>query len=252
MFINSGDVTLSNSTITGNSVGKNGGGIYNAGTLIIDKSTISNNSTFRGAGGGGIWNSQTLTMTNSTISGNRTGGNGGGLLTTSASITNSTISGNLAESNGGGIWNSQTVTITNTTVAKNSALAFGGGGIWNNGTFRSRNSIIGDNTAPNSPDFNGILTSLGFTLIENTSGTSVRGTSTGNVIGEDPMLAPLADNGGPTQTHLLLFGSPAIDKGNASGSIYDQRGSNFGRTCDYPAIPNADGDGSDIGSIEIQ
>ena len=67
------------------------------------------------------------------------------------------------------------------------------------------------------------------------------------------MLPPLADNGGPTQTHLLLPGSPAIDKGNASGSIYDQRGLNFGRTFDYAAIPNAEtGDGSDIGAVEIQ
>lgn len=110
---------------------------------------------------------------------------------------------------------------------------------------------MADNTAPNSPDFSGILTSLGFTLIENTSGTAVGGTSLGNVIGQDPMLGPLTFNGGPTQTHLLLAGSPAIDKGNASGAIYDQRG--LLRTFDYSTIPNADlGDGTDIGSAEVQ
>ena len=68
------------------------------------------------------------------------------------------------------------------------------------------------------------------------------------------MLRPLQNNGGPTLTHALMTGSPAIDKGkNFSGATTDQRGSGFDRTFDDPSIANATGgDGTDIGAFEVQ
>ena len=58
------------------------------------------------------------------------------------------------------------------------------------------------------------LYSQGYNLIGNTTGTTIIGTTTGNILGQDPMLTQLIDNGGPTLTQALLPGSPAIDKGN--------------------------------------
>jgi len=88
--------------------------------------------------------------------------------------------------------------------------------------------------------------------IENTTGTTISGTTTGNITGVDPNLGPLKDNGGPTFTHALVAGSPALDKGASFGAITDQRG--LPRPFDDPAIPNAaaGGDGADIGAFEVQ
>ena len=82
------------------------------------------------------------------------------------------------------------------------------------------------------------MTSLGYNLYGD-SGTNL-------------LLGPLQDNGGPTWTHAPLPGSPAIDAGkNFSGSATDQRGA--ARTIDYSGVPNApDGDGTDIGAVEVQ
>jgi len=79
-------------------------------------------------------------------------------------------------------------------------------------------------------------------------------TGMGDQINTDPMLGPLQDNGGPTFTHALLPGSPAIDAGkNFGAATTDQRGSGFVRTFDYASIANANGgDGTDIGAFEVQ
>ena len=75
-----------------------------------------------------------------------------------------------------------------------------------------------------------------------------------NLIGVDPLLGPLQDNGGPTFTHAPLPGSPVIDAGNNfSGADFDQRGLEFLRTVDFSDRPNAaGGDGTDIGAVEVQ
>ncbi|WP_430014925.1 Calx-beta domain-containing protein [Microcystis protocystis FBCC-A270] len=152
-----GKLTLTNSTISGNTAGWGGGGIFSDGTLTITNSTISGNTA--NGGGGGIFNIGTLTITNSTISGNTANGGGGGIgnFLGTLTITNSTISGNTANGGGGGIGNallqSQTLTITNSTISGNTANG-GGGGIFNSdnagntGTLTLTNNIITSNSAP--------------------------------------------------------------------------------------------------------
>ena len=143
-------------------------------------------------------------------------------------LTNSTLSLNAASgssySSGGGIENvSGMVNLTNSTISNNQANA-NGGGIYNYfGTVNSKNSIIAGNTASEGPDFSGSLTSQGYNLIGSISGIS--GNISSDIINPNPLLGPLANNGGPTQTLALLAGSPAIDKGSAvDGVSTDQRG----------------------------
>jgi len=91
-------------------------------------------------------------------------------------------------------------------------------------------------------DFYGLLTSEGYTLIQNTSGSTIVGDETGNIYGAEPLLGPLQDNGGPTWTHALLPGSPAIDAGNSGDTLaFDQRG-----------IHRPQGLAPDIGAFEFQ
>jgi CSLREA domain-containing protein len=256
------NVTISGLTIA-NGINDRGGGILNSGTLTLTDSTLSGNAAFAVSGlivGGGIYNVfGTVTITNSTISANRAISSGGGIYNVgpgTATITNSTISGNnVTGGPGGGIFNEvdgSTVTITNSTIFGNTAApGSDGGGIWNGSTVNARNTIIAKNTAVGGPDFKGPLTSQGYNLIGNTSGTTITGDATGNQLNVDPKLGPLQDNGGPTFTHALLSGSTAIEGGDSSGSNTDQRG--FTRPVDTPAITNAaGGDGSDIGAYEVQ
>jgi hypothetical protein len=119
------------------------------------------------------------------------------------------------------------------------------------------------NTGGQEPDVSGAFTSSGFNLIGKTDGSSdftQLTDQTGTIASPlDPKLdsTGLQDNGGPSQTIALLFGSPAIDKGTShglTGSLTtDQRGTGFARTFDDPAIANATGgDGTDIGAFEVQ
>jgi CSLREA domain-containing protein len=254
----SSNVTISGLTIT-NGNGGFAGGIYNAGTLTINNATISGNST--AFDGGGIYNGNTgtLTITNATISGN-TANVGGGIVNDAqahtVTIASTTISGNTATSQGGGILSYQgTVTITDSTVSGNSAGSDGGGISISSGTVNSKNTIIAKNTAPHSPDVFGALTSQGYNLFGDESGASIAAT-TGDKLGTagsaiDPLLGPLQDNGGPTKTQALLYGSPAIDQGKYSGSSTDQRG--YARPVDLSTVSNASGgDGNDIGAYEVQ
>jgi hypothetical protein len=151
---------------------------------------------------------------------------------------------------GGGIDNSGgTLTITNSTISGNSATgglsAFGGGiDHQNGGTLNLNNSIVGNNTANSGPDIYGTVSSGDYNLVENTSDTTLSGTH--NITGVDPMLGPLQDNGGPTFTHELLTGSPAIDAGDPSFTPppdYDQRGTG------YPRVVNGR---IDISAFEVQ
>ncbi|MBS1792203.1 MAG: VCBS repeat-containing protein [Acidobacteria bacterium] len=201
------NLTLGGVTVTGgNSVGTtqsfNGGGIYNGGAVNLSNSTVSGNSA--GNNGGGIYNAGTLTLTNSTVSGN--------------SAPNDV---------GGGIYNAGTSTLTNSTVSGNSA-AFLGGGIFNFSSTQvnARNTMIAGNAAGNAgPDFIGPLTSQGNNLIGNTANTTITGTTTGNILNQNPLLAPLGFYGGQTMTHALLSGSPAINAGTFAGApAADQRG----------------------------
>ena len=229
-----GTLTITNSAIFRNWAGR-GGGIFGYGTLTITNSLIAENIA-ADAHSGGIFSYGTLTISDSTISGNTAQRDGGGIFSPgNLTITNSTISGNSAQRDGGGIYNwAGTLTIVNTTVSGNSAQTGNGGGIWNDssGIARLDNTIV----AGNSPDdVFGPLDPV----------------SSHNLVGGNPMLGPLAENGGPTPTHALLPGSPAIDTGSNDWAIaarltLDQRG--FRRFIDGDSQGSVD---VDIGAFEF-
>ena len=187
-----------------------GGGIYNTGTLTLDRSLVTGNGA-RDAGG--ITNGGTLLVTRSTISNNQAadiGGLGnGGTLT----MANSTVSGNGAEVYGG-ISNNGRATLNNVTITRNKAAIHGG--LSTSGVVTVSNTLIAGNTEAggSSPDCDGTLTSAGYNLIGSTRGCTVTGNRTGNKVGIAAQLGPLQNNGGPTRTHALLKGCPAINAGN--------------------------------------
>ncbi|RMH34716.1 MAG: CSLREA domain-containing protein, partial [Acidobacteria bacterium] len=217
-----GNLTINTLTIRNGTSGGGGGILNSGGILTVINSTISNNSANAIAGGGILNNTgATATIINSTISNNSVSGStasGGGIANAGTiTIINSTISNNsaagTASANGGGIHNLGTATIINSTISNNSVTGGFGGGISNSGTVNARNTIIANNNASGGgPDFSGTINSQGNNLIKNTSGTS--GTIATDITGQDPLLAPLADYGGPTKTHALLPGSPALNAGN--------------------------------------
>ncbi len=155
IFNDNGTLTLTNSTLAGNSASGGGGGIYNDnGTLKLTNSTLAGNSTSSG-GGGGIFNNGTSTVSNSTLADNSASANyyGGGICNYYGTLTvsNSTLARNSANSGGGGIYNNGgTSTVSNSTLAGNSANSGGGGGIYNlSGTSTVSNSTLAGNSAAN-------------------------------------------------------------------------------------------------------
>jgi LPXTG-site transpeptidase (sortase) family protein len=273
---NIGTLTVIKSNFSANS-GINGAGIasariVSAGIATVASSTFSNNNA--SDRGGGIANGGTLTVTNTTFKGNSASQGGGiinladsglGLNNANATISNSTFSGNSATSgNGGGIYthasnagSTANTTVINSTIIGNSADL--GGGIaaetLNAGgeiaIITLRNSIIYGNiggTAPNCITTNtgASLTGDANNLFHSTDGVCPIGASdvTSNLV-VNSIVSGLADNGGPTQTHALVSGSPAIDAGNATTcanspvSNKDQRG-----------VTRPQGAGCDIGAYE--
>jgi CSLREA domain-containing protein len=199
----------------------------NAATVNISNSTISDNTVSgeNSVGGAITVYSTMMTIANTTISGNKSVNSNGGAISAPITIINSTISNNQAAADGGGIYAQANLTIVNSTISGNKAVR--GGGIFNTGfTITARSTIIGDNaTTTSAPDFSGTLNSQGYNLIENTSGATVSGTITGNILGQDPQLTPLRNNGGLTGTVALQPTSPAIDAGDPNNfPATDQRG----------------------------
>ena len=249
-------VTVSNSTFSGN----NGGGITNMNMLTVS------NSTFSGNNGGGISNDGTLTVSNSTFSGNSADGGGmainsSGTVTVSNStfsgnsasemrrrhlrprpagstvtVSNSTFSGNSATTTAAASTTSaiSTVTVSNSTFSGNSATD--GGGIYNNyGAVTLKNTIVANN--PAGGNCYGTITDGGGNL--SYPDTTCPG------IHSDPLLGPLQNNGGPTETMALGPGSAALDAANdaicaaAPVNNLDQRG-----------IARPQGPHCDIGAVE--
>ena len=252
-----GTITIANTTVSGNSA-RNGGGTYisHGLTMTIVNSTLSNNTAARG---GGTLNVGTLEVTNSTLSGNTstgdTAGDGGGAGYNAGTlnIVSSTISGNMATREGAGIYNSEdsTLTISNSTFSGNAA-SLTGGAIFNLAALQLANSTLNDNSAgflaggivnfgplqigntilnAGASGVNlyvnggGTVTSLGYNISSDDAGGFLTGP--GDQLFTNPMLGPLQDNGGPTFTHALLPGSPAIDAGDPNFTpppFFDQRG----------------------------
>jgi hypothetical protein len=228
-------LTLVNSTVSDNTSTLEGGGIFTAGSLTVTGSTISGNTSTQG-GAGGIFAAANTIITNSAIIGNSAvAGGGGGIWTQNdVSITNTTISGNRSGS-GGGIFFEGSLTLTNVTIANNNAAGYGGGGIYRAGgvfeVIAMRNSIVAGNSASVvAPDISGAFTSQGNNLVQNRAGSS--GYIASDLPdGTNPLLGPLANNGGLSATHALLVGSPAINAGNNSFTTgaTDQRGTGYAR-----------------------
>ena len=242
-ILNYGDLSLDRVVVTdnlenssGTSFELGGGGIYNGegATLNLTDSTVSDNSTSAQPGGGvyGFFNS-TITVTRSTISGNVAGDVAGGLRTLGeATIVNSTISGNTSTAwHGGALFATDgTVTISNSTIVGNNAPDGTAGGLMV-ATFGApidvsiADSVIADNGTYNCQVEGGaaaVLTSLGGNVV--TDDSCALDASDNNVGPGGANVDVLANNGGPTLTHLLLPGSPAIDTAAGTCPATDQRG----------------------------
>ncbi|MDE0778958.1 MAG: hypothetical protein OSB43_21970, partial [Nocardioides sp.] len=280
----SGDVTVTDTTFTGN-VASSGGALSVArtfGNAVVQDAVISGNSASDGSGGGlmlyglylysGEGNVAELMVTDTEISGNTAYANGGGValsgpyssvLRSSSSFTNTTISGNTAvgtsRSYGGGVFippvsrfGDHEQTFTSATIADNTASR-GGGIVAGDGAKILQNTIVANN-APKDLTLTTTYADpfqLDFTLIENpVRDTTVEVTAGSSIVGSDPELGPLADNGGAARTMAPAVSSPVVDAGKAFGLASDATGGP--RTVDIAAISNAPGsDATDMGNVEV-
>ncbi len=200
------------------------GALLNSGTLqLIEVSFIDNSSSSYAAG---IHNSGDLTIMRSLFRGNSSYERSGAIHNTTSGtikIFDSTFSGNGTSGDGGAIWNGGNVLLVNCTLTQNISVLNQTRTIFNDagGTVAMLNTII-DSTGgfATGTSISGAFTSLGNNIVTDDRGST--GFSDG-VIGDrvsmdnsiNPMLAPLADNGGQTDTHALLNGSPAVNAGNS-------------------------------------
>jgi CSLREA domain-containing protein len=263
IYNNGGVVTVTDGLIVANDVGMGGAGILSSGgSLHVERTLVVENGACAPTGGVRSWNSEavivdsyiafnngdpcgdaggvsnggggSMVISGTTIEGNfGTRGGGIDLFDGDLLVVNSTITGNAATQVGGGVYvNSGSVHLANSTIAENFAGA--GGGLYKEiGAFVNiANSIIWGNSAADGLDCFGTIASLDYNLIGETADCTLSGGSSHDLIGADPLLGPLQDNGGPTDTRALMPGSPALDAGNpalpesdlAACSSVDQRG----------------------------
>ncbi|MBI3247356.1 MAG: hypothetical protein HYZ50_12720 [Deltaproteobacteria bacterium] len=269
-----GQLRLEDCTVSGNSA-PFGGGVYShtlhSSTFSLVNSTLSGNSAYFSGGGvsSSTHDSSTFSLVNSTLSGNSAYFSGGGVssFTTGSSmvsLVNSTLSGNSAAF-GGGVYtyDNSTFSLVNSTLSGNSADE--GGGVYSRtystSTVALHQNLIAGNTAPYGDEVrrgnfggnflvndsnlfghNGVSTAAALSGFS-AGITDITATSDGN----DPttlsaILDPtLANNGGPTQTHALPTGSPAIDAAGVCGLATDQRG-----------VTRPQGVACDIGAFEVE
>jgi hypothetical protein len=219
---NAGTLTVSDCTLSSNAAG-GGGGIANKGSLTVSDSTLSANSAYYG---GGIDNAGTLTVSDSTLSGNSANYGGGIINEGSLTVSDSTLSGNTADKGGGVFNNLGNVTVSNGTLYGNSAAS--GGGIYvTGGSVTLHNTLVAGSTGGDVAGSN-LASASDYNLIGDGSGGL--NTANHNILGTtanpiDPLLSPLGNYGGPTQTLALLPGSQAIGAGSVRyGGSTDQRG----------------------------
>lgn len=270
IYVESGTVTFARIAVRNNQ-GSDAGGLSvdeTAFVSMVDSRVSDNLATDPASFGGGIDVEGTAHLVSILIDGN-TAASGGGIHTSFTGhtvVVNSTISGNNANRYGGGVQNHGITSFYNVTIVRNRADfdaddIGNGGGVQDSGfgDIYVRNSIIADNSDLSNPlfqapDCSGTLYSYGYNLIEDMAGCTLTGTTAGNITGFGAGIGPLANNGGPTLTHALLAGSPAIDAGHSGGCAsettgvdltVDQRG--FARPVD------GEGDGiaiCDMGAFE--
>ncbi len=278
-------VTVSGVTITGGSANPHnnfeGGDVLNDGTLTLSQDWITDGFACSGAGiansGGTLTVDQTLISGNSAACGRSAGDDSGAIanigvpaagstpdLPAHLVVENSTVTGNDARLVGGIFsWNdpNNTVAISSSTIANNTtkdepggtARGLGGGLGSATGTIVVQDSILAGNTEvtggvttpTNCSTSGGAIVSLGYNL---ESGTDCGFLSRGDLHGADPMLGPLAANGGPTNTLALLTGSPAINAGNPAG-CREIDGTPI--TVDQRGIARPQGPRCDIGAFEL-
>lgn len=214
-FMGVEDVTIRNNTASGPDATHGGGGIFNnGGTLSVAFTTLNDNAA------------------------NGTAGNGGAIHVKSgtANLMLVTVSGNTAAANGGGIYNNAMLTVNAATIAENTAAVNGGGvaagalgttslGIFKNSLIANNSAVVGQDIFAAADPF----TTNGYNIIGEDDASAIV-LSIGDVTGTggNPInifLAPLADNGGFTQTHRLLANSPAYNAGDPSDLFNDQNGS---------------------------
>jgi hypothetical protein len=248
--------------------GGNGGGIYNTNILILNNCTVSENLSGTGGGGasggpgpgsggdgGGIYNSGNMSLKDCTVA-----INSGGIGGIGGSGFFAGPGGNGG--NGGGVFNeinNSSVNLGNSLIAMNTSGAGGNGEENGTGEITAGGEFVlgywPSGNVGSGADLCGNFISQGYNLISQVDGSNgltngINNDLAGNTNAPiNPLIGPLQDNGGPTFTHALLLGSPAIDQGSSFGLTTDQRG--HLRPHDYFSIPNAPGgDGSDIGAFE--
>lgn len=267
-----GTTVINDSVITANTAA-NGGGLNNAATpatpgpaqpanLTLNRCIVSNNTSTSSGGGMQNFSTSTITINDSTISGNSGGsgtGGGGAQFNGTVRVTNSTFANNTATQGPGGGFqsNGANQTFTNVTISGN-ASATNGGGFHRGSTnvnFFIRNSIVaGNNGAAASPD---ITNSAGGIDSEGNNIIGITGTSTGweasDLLNTNPLLGPLANNGGFGMTFLPMAGSPAIDAGQNCVLDLSCAGANppLAVTIDQRGVTRPQGKTVDIGSVEV-
>ena len=273
-----GTLTVTDSVFTGNKAGISGGGIAcEDGTCTLTDVVVTKNKAVTNDGGAlevlpAGAGTPTATLLRVTLSKNSAGDTGGAIDSdegVTVSLTDCTVSGNKSKNEGGGLDPSAgTVTVTNTTISGNHSAKGGGiqleslgvlvldhvtiaknhakegAGLWTEaGTTATLTATL---LAANAPfDCFGPIVSNGSNLIGRIDGCDITGDTTGNITGGPKpvkpvkaLLAPLKDNGGPTKTHALKPGSPAInaDVGGCPPPSFDQRGLPRVAPCDIGAF----------------
>jgi len=239
--------TLSDTIVTGNSADSSAGGIGAGGSLDLIRCTLGDNVAGTDGGAVALFSGD-LRLIDSTLSGNRASGRGGGVFLFGygdIAASNSTISANSADRGGAFANTYGSLHLANSTIAFNTTTGNGGGVYFGYPyyTLDLQSTIVaGNQAAGGAGDIwpPGMTVSGARNLVMAAPGVSLPA----DTLSGDPLLQPLADNGGPTLTHRLGAGSPAIDAGNNMAALdFDQRGDGFVRVY---------GDAADIGAFELQ
>jgi hypothetical protein len=226
-----------------------GAGLYNEGQLTVRRCRIVDNEALVYGAGIEQW-SGLLVLESSLVANNVAGDTGGGgldLVDGVVVVRNSTIAGNESRAGAGIFVDQGVVALLQSTVASNRATVLGGGVYLYGpgGVGDVVNTVVAQNQAPQHPDMQAVVVTLGYNLVGDAAGA--QGFGPLDLVGADARLGALRDNGGPTPTHALRAGSPAINAGdpatNTNSAPYDQRG---------PGYPRQRGLRVDIGAFEYE